>query len=363
MKKKSNFFSKDNLLEIFDKNTDLEIIEDSIFGKVMKSDARTAYRFCLATNSYYVVDRYGLRLFGRIRSFNHRNNSLNQGLFITKTNGDKIIEHNLVHDLNEQYPFIYKGDKKIVFIESRNISEKLEETYKTLLKNKLNPEEYILNLVDTKGSQWEHYFEFLASEMFIKKGYLTDIQIPWSYHGTPDFAAYHHKIIGLLKKKGFINYGALIIELSSLRFFSKKRNLHSNIHEEEKYSLIIGEVKSKQNKSQILEYLETGLPFKGYEFIPNKENREKYSGLIKIDNSNMLKIEEAPKNPFYNAKLSEEDLKWFEKYLKIILFGNLTKDELSSFLERKLKKDKKLTFINLIKLADNIKFEEILNIL
>jgi len=364
MIRKNKLFSKANLLDILIKNTNLTLLKNPIFDNVIKADARTAYRFCLTTNSYYLVDKYGLRLFGRLRSFNHRDNSLNQGLFTLKTDGEKIIEHNMVQELESQYPFIFRGNKNIIFIESKSPSENIEEIYNVIIKNNLSPSDYILNLVDTSGSQWEHYFEFLASEMFIKKGYLTDVHVPWSYHGTPDFAAYKHKLTNLLIKKNMINFGALIIELSSIRFFNNKtKEKEKELAVDEEYSVFVGEVKSKQSKSQILEYLQTGLPFKGYEFIPNKKKQEKYSGLIKINSFNKLETEEAPENPFYNPALLKEDLTWFEKYLKIILFGNLTREELFLFLKNKLGKDKKFTFMNLINLAEITKFEEILKII
>ena len=53
-------FNKENLIKILKLNFGYKIIDDDIFGEVIELDARIAYRFCLTTNTYYLVDKYGL---------------------------------------------------------------------------------------------------------------------------------------------------------------------------------------------------------------------------------------------------------------------------------------------------------------
>ena len=198
-------FDKDYLLEVLKLNFQYKIIKDKIFDEVLELDERTAYRFCLTTNSYYLIDKFGLRLFGRFRTFNHRNYSLNQGLFLIETSNGKIINNNLPVTLYSKYPFIYNGKKKIIFIDGNETSDIIEETFNKIVSNGGDYREYIVNIVHKNGSQWEHYFEFMASEIFIKKGYFTDIQLPWSYHGKPDFGIYKHQLLNILKSaKSFI---------------------------------------------------------------------------------------------------------------------------------------------------------------
>ena len=163
-------FNKAYLMELLKLNFNFDIVNDDIFGKVIEIDERTAYRFCLTTNSYYLVDKYGLRLFGRFRTFNHRNYSLNQGLFLIETKNGEIINNNLPQTLYSKFPFIFEGSKKIIFIESEDTSTVISEVYNKILSLGKDPKNYILNLVHKNGSQWEHYFEFMASEIFIKKG-------------------------------------------------------------------------------------------------------------------------------------------------------------------------------------------------
>lgn len=359
-------FDKNHLIKLLEINLNFNVVKDELFGKVIKLAEQDAYRFCLTTNSYYLVDKYGLRLFGRFRTFNHRNYSLNQGLFLIETKNEEIVNNNLPQTLFLKYPFIFEGAKKIVFIESKNTSTVIEDTYNKIIAAGKNPKEYILNIVNTSGAQWEHYFEFMASEIFIRKGFFTDIQLPWSYHGTPDFGVYKHKLIDILKSVNLIENGALVLELSALRLFNKGDNRKSKkiprcISELSEYEFRVGEVKTTQKKSQILEYIKTGLCFKAYEFMPKKDNHESYCGLIKITSEDKIVIDDGPVNPYFKPKKMKEDLEWFESYIKIHLLGNLSLEELKLLFEKELG-ESKLTFLHLIKLVKKITFKNLLEV-
>jgi len=353
-------FTKDSLMRALNKNFKFDISKDSIFGNVITVDAKTAYRFCLTTNSNYLIDRYGLNLFGKFKTFNHRNYSLNQGLFLIDHKTGTISDKNLPAKLYEMYPFIFKGDKKIIFIDGKNPSEIISSTFKKITKNNGNNEEYIVNVVHKQGSQWEHYFEFMASEFFIRKKYLTDLQLPWDYHGRPDFGIYKHPILKQLKSLGLIKNGALILELSSLKTFNSKYSPTSE--KTDSYKSFVGEVKTKQNKSQILDYLKKGISNAGYEFIPNKQKSEIFSGLVNIDEDDKIQIQEAPQNEFLDKNKMKKDCEWFNNYLKLHLLGNLALFEIEELME-KIIKSNKLTFFNLIKLIKIIELSEILEVI
>jgi len=340
-------FTKNTLIEILKKNFNYKIVNDEIFGKTLELNARVAYRFCLTTNTYYLVDEYGLRLFGRFRTFNHRDYSLNPGLFLLDSKIGEINDKNLPIKLFDKHPFIFNGTKRLIFV-----------------KNGKNPEDYIINLIHEDGSQWEHYFEFIASELFIKNGYLTDIQLPWNYHGKPDFGTYKHKLTNVLKSINLIENGALILELSALRIFNKnnKQNKSMQNNEKDDYKFIVGEVKSKQSKSRILDYLKTGICFKGYEFIPSKKTKESFCGLIKIDQNNKIIIEDSPINKSLDHAKVKKDLEWFDSYLKIHLLGNLELSEIRKLCFKEIH-SKKLTFSNLIKLIKKLKISKIIEII
>jgi len=346
------FFTKRNLIEIFETNFGYNIIQDEIFGDVLEVDARTAYRFCLTTNSHYLVDKYGFSLFGRFRTFNHRDFSLIPGLFDINPQTHEISDRNFPHKIYEKYPFIFNGDKKVIFVESHEISRNTAEIYNKIIRANKKTDDYIVNFVHRDGSQWEHYFEFMASEIFIKKGYFTDIQLPWTYHGRPDFGAYKHHLVRILNEMDIIENGALILELSALRLFREMHNTSNNNDGENNnnYEFLVGEVKSTQKNSQILKYLMTGLCFKGYEFIPNKKRREEFCGLIKINQDNRIIIEEGPISEYMDFKKIKTDLEWFDSYLKINLLGNLTLSELKKLMVEYIGSEE-LTFYNLINLV------------
>ena len=130
---KKTIFNKEYLIELLKLNFQYREIKDEVFGTVLELDARTAYRFCLTTNSYYLIDNYGLRLFGRFRTFNHRNYSLNQGLFLIETNNGEITNNNLPAQLYSNYPFIYDGKKKIIFIDGNDTPNIIADTFKKIM--------------------------------------------------------------------------------------------------------------------------------------------------------------------------------------------------------------------------------------
>ena len=196
----------------------------------------------------------------------------------------------------------------------------------------------------------------LISEYFINKGYIVDTQIPWTYHGRPDFGLYKHRLSNILNKYHF-NNGISIAELSALRFFNKKK-LKEKRSCPIKYKFIVGEVKTSQHKSQILNYLKNGIANAGFEFIPTKKNVEKYSGLINLDSNNKINIKNNIENIFFDIEKQKNDIIWFNKYLKINLLGNFSNQELLSFVSKYLKKDS-LTLKSLIELSEVISFNDI----
>ncbi len=348
-------FSKEALVQTLRKNFNYKLVNDKIFGNLIELDTRIAYRLCLTTNTYYLNDKYGLRLFGRFITYNHRNFSLNQGLFLLNPRTQKFSESQPLV-LFKQFPFIYRGAKKLIFVDSQITHEIIQRKFETISSAGLNPEDYIVNLIHRDGSQWEHYFEFMASEYFIKNGYFTDIQLPWSYHGRPDFGIYKHPNIDILKSMGLIKCGALILELSALRLFNKIDFNFNNINNSDNGAydeFVVGEVKTKQTKTRILEYLKTGLPFRGYEFIPNKENREVFCGLIKIDENNIIQIQKSPENKYINYEKIQEDSDWFNCYLKIHLLGNLYSSEIQDLMSQQIN-ESLLNFTNLNKLVKKV---------
>lgn len=354
------FHSKKNLIDILVKNFNFQVIADEIFGESLLVDANEAYRFVLTTNSYYLLDRYGIRLFGRFRTFNHRDSSLIPGLFLINKSNQIINGRNLPANMVKKYPFIFRGNKKIIFIESHNTSEVISNCYKKIKDSGYNPEDYIVNLIHRNAAQWEHYFEYLTCEYFRRKGYLTDIQLPWNYHGRPDIGIYKHDIIEKLSSYNIIEGGLFFSELSTLRYFNRKNMYdYESMLNDFEYEFIVGEVKSKQKNSQIEKYLKTGICHKGFEVIPKKIKPDKNCGLLKIDDDNLIYYIDSPPNPYLDKGKVSKDKIWIDKYLKINLLGNFSVLELQK-ITKKYTNSNTLDFKDLLNLVEKIKINDIL---
>lgn len=354
-------FNSETLKSILVTNFNYKIGKSDIFGNVIETDPRTAYRFCLTTNSYYLVDKLGLRIFGRFITYNHRDSSLNQGLYLLNSITQEIEENQIV-SLYNQYPYMFNTNKKIILYDYDN-STNIDDIYHKIKESNENPEDYILNFVHLDGSNWEHYFEFIASEYFINKSYITDIQLPWSYRGCPDFGIYKHPIIHKLQKLNLIKKGVLVLELNTLLKFKLSKVKQGKINNGGNSTYLefsVGEAKTKTNKSQILTYLKTGIPIKGYEFIPNKKTKEDFCGLLTLDSKFNIKIQESVENIEFNPERSYKDAVWFNKYLKIHLLANLNLVEIKTLTQRHLGSCSKLNFTSMNKLVESISFSQIL---
>ena len=349
-------FSRKTIVSIFDANFQDKFFYDKDLNlDVLELTAKEAYRFMLTTNSHYLIDEYGLSLFGRFRTFNHRNYNLTSGLF--NYYNKRFSDENLPLKLREKYPFIFQGNKKIIFIEVSKSNNVIKETYEKLVSLNKNPRNYIINLVYKNGSNWEHYFEYFAIRYFLNKGFFTDIQLPWSYHGCPDFGLYKHNL------QGYSSNPFFIIELSSIKAFNEESKLNINSRLNEDYEFVVGEVKTKQLRSQINEYLETGIPNSGVEFIQNKKNRNKNSGLISINKEFKIVLSDFINNKFFDKNISKKDEKWLKDYIKINLLGNLTFEEILFLYKLKFKNEAELTLGNITKLVKVLTIEDIIKII
>ena len=219
---------------------------------------------------------------------------------------------------------MFEGKKKIIFLETDSTNGQVLKLQEEISKAGLFKEDYILSFINPRGSNWEHYFEYMACKKFSEDGYLLDLQIPWNYHGRPDFAVYSHEFSDQLRDYGWYSGGAFIQELSSLSAFGKDKGQKFKAIGVKKYEFRVGEVKSQQKTSQIMNYLKVGVCNSGYEFMPDKRESEEYCGLISISNHYDLDVKEPPTNPFFNETLNKKDMMWFQNYLKANLIGNLS---------------------------------------
>lgn len=330
-------FSIDYLLALFEKVINFNKVEIDINEVVIEVDARTAYRFALCTQSFFLNEEYtGAYLKKEFSSFNNRNLDLSSGIY--------EFEDNILCSIkNHNLPNIFSGKKRIILKEGKFSSSILAEFYKRLLSLNEDTSSYLIVCIDPKGSEWEQFYEFYLSEYFINQNKITDIQIPWPYGGTPDFSCYIHEITNSIG-------GFLVPEICNLRYFLKQDALHE-ISDDSFYEEIkIVEVKSIQKTSQAKKYLEKKITNQIYEFFPDGKKNNPPLGLFFLEDFVLKKI-----NNLGNGGLNIVDQKWFNNYLKINLLANLTVDEIS-----KLINIKKITNVNLIGSLEKISFNDLI---
>ncbi len=330
-------FSINYLLALFKKVINFNEVDIGINERIIEVDARTAYRFALCTQSFYLDEEYsGVYVKKTFSSFNMRNLDLSSGIYTFKDN--------FLHSLeNHKLPDIFSGKKRIILKEGKFSSKIMSDVYNKLLNLYEDTSSYLLICADPNGSEWEQFYEFYLSEYFIAKNKITDIQIPWPYGGTPDFSYYQHEITSSIG-------GFLIPEICNLRFFLKQDTL-IDISDNTLYDEIkIVEVKSSQKTSQAKKYLDKKITNAVYEFFPDGKKNNSPLGLFFLEDFELKEISQQHKKIY-----CEKDQEWFSNYLKINLLANFTTDEIA-----KLINVKNITYTILIDSLKKLTFNELI---
>jgi hypothetical protein len=209
----------------------------------------------------------------------------------------------------------------------------------------------------------EAFCEYVVSEYFNRRGYLTETQIPFFYSGgTPDLAAYEiPTVINILKKHGIILNGESFIKLASIRAFEMQRSQNGESQRASKVEALVGEAKTStlDAKKQIKKYLSFGIFNKAYEIIPNKTTPEVISGLISFDEEGYIQVQEAKQPAFVNQKQQQEYLVWLKNYIKYFLVANLSSDEFDDFYGKITGRTSR-TLSQLIEFVNQLEYEQIL---
>lgn len=346
-------------LDIFENNFEY-VICDTILGKAIRMNCYDAFLYANVTGAGY-LDNYVmpfspkglLKIFYNAFDYN----------FVTGVFDDGNLKYT-PYNLSITKPFLFSGDKYIIFVEFASENElrtKLKEFINICEINNINKTDFIIQRIETSkvGNGMESFLEYIACEHFRKEGYIVENQIPLAATvGSPDFAGYSlyelNKVENISK---IFSNGFHIIELSMLRL--KKDILKSSQIVEN--GNIVGEAKTSTTKmaSQLEKYLKTGLFSIGFEMHPDKANPTyNHFGLLTIQNNKI--IVEYPKT-FIKYELnysSVEYEKWLMNYVKFYLIANFTNDELLSFYQKS--NDSKISESNLIEFISNITVEEIL---
>jgi hypothetical protein len=347
---------KNILMGIFNQ-IGFKTILDDLFGEIIEMSAFDTFDFSALTGAKYLSNENGVTVKGRNETFIHRSifqdDALiySPGLFERDIN-EFVIEGNSANFLNSKYPFIFNGNKKILFLEITNgTSSNIEkELYNKILKSKKNPEEYVLYKFYSTGSNQESLYEYLAAIHFINKGYIVENQVPWfqqnyKYNGKilnggiPDFSAFKISSYSQLIKHGIIekDKGILINKIPVLCNFKKITTDTKVIDINSEYELILGEVKSDSSSldqaiNQMKKYSDVELSNKIYSIIPNCiDNKNNNFGNIYIQ-GNLLKVNESDIELKLNTTSQKKDNQWLETVIKLNLLGNIDFEKLNEDL-------------------------------
>ena len=278
--------------------------------KGVKMSSIDAFRYCVISNSGYLdITQIEKRLIIRkdlFRIFNQaEQESIQHGIF-DKDNPVFKCTPNLFF---EKYPDLMNAEKTILFVEY-NPKEKngcppyyslLEGLNEFVLKNNLNPHDFVITLVPNNNNprDLESFFEFYVNEKYRRIGFLADSQLPFYYGvGTPDAGVYSNEII---RKQIFSKLnisGATIIDLMCLKYLKKEKVVETDD------AAIVFEVKTGSlDGSQIKKYENMNVFNEAYEVIPHKIEKSDYAGLISFNDRGIENIKAS--EVFINSNINE----------------------------------------------------------
>lgn len=356
--------NNNSILKIFETNFNYQIVDTPI-GKAVKMPAYDAFLYANVTGAGY-LENYVLPFSpkGMMKVFY---NAFNYN-FVTGIFENSYLRHSPYY-LSLTRPFLFKGDKYILFKEFNledELREELKKDYATLIHNSLNPNDYIIHRVELskKGNGMESFLEYIACETFKRDGYIVENQIPLAHTvGSPDFGGYAlSETLSALKDSNFLNFGFHIIELSMIRIYNNKNEFLIKNHNDE---AIVAEAKTSTTimATQLEKYLNTKLFCEGYEMHPNKQKSTfDYLGILTFDKEYKVKVVKPSSN--YNSSSTglskSEYLKWLNNYMKYYLIANLTNDELVQFVRDK-SGISKIDISTIVDVVNNCSIREILS--
>ena len=356
--------NKENVIKILSRNFGFPVVQNPVVGPVVQLSALDAYFYSAVTGHSYLNDpKNGFSPNGLMCIFNQANAyNLVTGMF--NRNG-YFNNTPLLHAI--KYPFILTGPKYILPIEYhdhyRELQEKTSELYQRLANDGFNPSDFVVCRIslDTAGYHMEPFCEYVVSEYFNHRGYLTETQIPFYYSGgTPDLAAYEiPDVVNALRVHGIASKGLSFIEIASFKTFGRQQRIKHELSSA--LETIVGEVKTASLKAdkQIRKYLSFQLFNKAYEIIPHKPTPEVISGLITFDEDGSIKVMEAQQPAVVDQTKQRAYLDWLGNYVKYFLIANLSNEELDEFYSRETGR-KSRSVSQLIAFANSLNYEKII---
>lgn len=356
---------KDDFYIIFKENFPYTHIDTPI-GTAIQMDPQNAFIYSCVTGSSYLANScYPFNLLGLFKIFN----IVYSYSFVTGIYENNKLKYS-PYNLCQLNPYLNTGVKYIIAIEFESqiqLREKLNEYIKILEDSNLNPCNFIIQRINKskKGNELEPLMEYFAAEMFKKKGYIVENQLPLSHgNGSPDLGVFSINVTqDILAKSKIISTGFHIFELSMLRSFKKHYadSINSAKFKSADNKSFVCEAKTSttQMKKQLDKYIATGLFQKAYEIHPSKSSSSAdYLGLISISKEYKLIFSD----PINENKIDEEEYKqyfiWLNQTIKYYLLANLSNDELTVFLKMYNydSREKIQDTINIIDLENIIKY-------
>ena len=328
--------NKENVIKILCQNFNAKAIEHPIVGPVVKLSALKAYFYSAVTGHAYLNDPiHGFSPNGLMGVFNQANAyNLVTGLF---DRDGRLYKTPLIH--TQCHPFLLNEPKYLLPLEyertHRSLLEKQGSIHSELSQNGVDPSDFVVCRINlgVQGYHMEAFCEYVVSEYFNQRGYLTETQIPFYYSGgTPDLAAYEiPSVVEYLKESALMPKGFSFTELAALRTFGITNE--PQIAPPQTPRAIVGEAKTASLKAaeQIQKYLSFGVFNKAYEIIPHKTVPEVISGLICFDDEGLIQIHEAKQPVTIDEVKQIEYLSWLSNYIKYFLLANLSNDELDEW--------------------------------
>jgi len=311
------------------------------FGDGIEVSEQTAFLLSSHTDTAYINNNfYPLNLFNQFKCFNDIEcNKIDAGLF----NNQNLIElKNNYHNLNEKYPFLFKG-KKIVLPLIINNHDEYKKILSDIINKEIKPENFLILKIDgaKKDGGIENLLEFFASIFFKFKNYISFTQLSLKHsYGIPDIVLFNN----FLNNKGFF-----LLELAFLNFFNIKIN---NINGIEK--IYAGEAKSNSSidtTPRLKKYEDLMMFDSLFAIYPDNKSYEKIIKKYNIFFVNDDELNYIEKNSSfkidYNKKIKL--INYLITTTKLLLLSNLNKKQLDDFLKQNsLKKDDTKRFVSLI---------------
>lgn len=345
--------NKRTITEIFRKNFNYPIV-DTILGTAIKMDALSAFYFANITGAGYLDNpTYPFSPKGVLKILREAfQYNIVTGIF------DKHKLYYSPVELLEYKPYLFEGDKYLILDEGVNEAEfraHLNNAYDLLQENDIVSTDYLFFRIEKwkNGNGMECFLEYLACEIFRRRNYIVENQIPLVHAvGSPDFGGFH------LSKA---NKGFHIVELAMVRITGDE----SVLSQLEIDHVIVGEAKTATTimAGQLEKYLNTTAFLKGYEMHPEKSAPTKNCfGLINIAADYSVTCREPINNYSGVGDIVfdfDEYMEWYQNNLKFYIIANLTNDELKDFIETR-KPRGKYNQAKIIEVIKNTSIEEII---